>query len=138
MRATLHLTSRLLAEGCEPEWIESRAVGILRADGDGYTLRYTEKTEGGTLTCALSFSETGVVRIEQSGAISATAVFEAGVPHTSPYRIPPLSLTRTVTAREVTVRRVSDGFFLHLAYDAEIGTVRQQADLTVQIKEVAG
>ena len=46
MRATLHLTSRLLTEGCEPELIESRAVGILRADGDGYTLRYTEKTEG--------------------------------------------------------------------------------------------
>ena len=134
MRATLDLVSHLVTEGCEPECIKTRATGILRENADGYTLRYTEKTEGGTLTCALSFSEAGVVRIEQSGAILSDTRYAVGETHKSTYRIPPLSLPRSVTAREVRVERTDFGFEIFVKYDAEIAGARQSAEFTARIE----
>ena len=136
MRVRILTVSQIRTDGCEPEEIRTDARGIMRATGDGYSLRYTEQTEGGTVSCALSFSD-AQVSLTRTGALDSSLCFKAGYTHLGVYRMPPLSFPHRVTTRRLSVREQTDGFLINIEYESELGGAMQSAALTLRIvKEV--
>ncbi len=132
MRVRILTVSQICTEGCDPEKIRADAHGILRQTSDGYSLLYTEQTEGGTVSCALSFSEKQAT-LTRTGALDSSLHFEVGCTHKSVYRVPPLALPHTVTTRALSVEPRTDGFFIRIEYVSRIADVSQTALLTLSV-----
>ena len=136
MRARILTVSQIKTDGCEPEEIRTDVRGILRRTGDGYSLRYTEQTEGGTVSCTLSFSSEQVT-LTRTGALDSSLCFRVGYTHAGVYRLPPLSFPHRVTTRRLSVREQSDGFLINIEYESELGGAAQSAALTLRIVKEA-
>lgn len=137
MTVNITLKTRQEQNG-ETDEVTLSALGTLTADGDTYTLRYTEPTEnGGTAVCVTAAHR---VTVQRRGETASTLIFAAGERHACPYETPYGVLTLYTACDELQNELTAAGGRVYAAYQLDTGDPREpigQCTMEILVEEVA-
>ena len=101
------------------------------AEGGKICLRYSERTEGGSLTTEIHVLD-GRVVVKRRGAIVSDMVFSEGKKNTSIYSIPPHSFDMTIECRRLKIKLGDGEGRVDMLYKMEIGGEARSARMRIK------
>ena len=114
----LTITGRQTYAGQEPDVIELVTDGTMTFRDGGWDISYEESELTGMEGVTTTFRvEPGMVKLERTGKLTSTMVFQENVPHDSLYQIEFGALLLTVRATRVFFDLVPDGGSVDLVYE---------------------
>ena len=131
----LTITGRQTYAGQEPDVIELVTDGTMIFRDGGWDISYEESELTGMEGVTTTFRvEPGMVKLERTGKLTSTMVFQENVPHDSLYQMEFGALLLTVRATRVFFDLVPDGGSVDLVYEicienTEAGTIDYHLDI---------
>ena len=131
----LTITGRQTYAGQEPDVIELVTDGTMTFRDGGWDISYEESELTGMEGVTTTFRvEPGMVKLERTGKLTSTMVFQENVPHDSLYQMEFGALLLTVRATRVFFDLVPDGGSVDLVYEicienTEAGTIDYHLDI---------
>lgn len=114
----LTITGRQTYAGQEPDVIELVTDGTMTFRDGGWDISYEESELTGMEGVTTTFRvEPGMVKLERTGKLTSTMVFQENVPHDSLYQMEFGALLLTVRATRVFFDMVPDGGSVDLVYE---------------------
>ena len=114
----LTITGRQIYAGQEPDVIELVTDGTMTFRDGGWDISYEESELTGMEGVTTTFRvEPGMVKLERTGKLTSTMVFQENVPHDSLYQMEFGALLLTVRATRVFFDLVPDGGSVDLVYE---------------------
>lgn len=114
----LTITGRQTYAGQEPDVIELVTDGTMTFRDGGWDISYEESELTGMEGVTTTFRvEPGMVKLERTGKLTSTMVFQENVPHDSLYQMEFGALLLTVRATRVFFDLVPDGGSVDLVYE---------------------
>lgn len=139
MEKILHVTVRSLIENLDDfgltESTESETVTESAAvikEGEGLTLVYEEKNEGGACETRLTVTELGV-RLVRHGAIESVMEFRVGELTKTVYSVPPFSFDAEIETKRIKSTLTECGGTLELRYTLTIGGAKKKTRLSLTV-----
>lgn len=114
----LTITGRQTYAGQKPDVIELVTDGTMTFRDGGWDISYEESELTGMEGVTTTFRvEPGMVKLERTGKLTSTMVFQENVPHDSLYQMEFGALLLTVRATRVFFDLVPDGGSVDLVYE---------------------
>jgi uncharacterized beta-barrel protein YwiB (DUF1934 family) len=127
-----NLTDAGLPDG-DPEINIFTTDGIVRTDGNEFTIDYVEKNEDYKTYCTLTVNGE-VVKLSRRGAVECDILFDTATVCDTIYRVPPYAFDMSVRTARVRNSLTESGGDLRLIYLMNIGGQDKKVRMSIKVK----
>ena len=107
--------------------------GIIRQNGDEFTIDYIEKNEDYKTYCTL-VARGEIVKLSRKGAVDCDVLFDTATPCDCIYRVPPYAFDMSVRTIRVRNSLSENGGELQLIYAMNIGGQDKKVRMSIKAK----
>ncbi len=131
-----NLTDAGLPDG-DPEINIFTTDGIVRTDGNEFTIDYVEKNEDYKTYCTLTVNGE-VVKLSRRGAVDCDILFDTATVCDTIYRVPPYAFDMSVKTKRIRSALTEEGGELSLIYSMNVGGQDKNVRMKISAKRPKG
>ena len=131
---TVSLTTAIVGE----DTVTAVYDGLLRVVGDGVRITYTELAEDGARTSTMIALREGEMELVRRGAVSFSAIYAEGRPHTTEYRLGGMSFDAAIVTERLSILRASALPAVDCTYRLTLGGEEREFSLSLRLSPKGG